>query len=128
MKLLLTLLQVGSSFESLHTAEGLALRGRRGALPNAEDLLGQGLLSLGQSLRLLGLLSLGGLHDEAASLRAQLLLCHGHQHLATLEAMEKAGLLGDRDGAAVTSSSSLVGRVALAVNRKASSLQVLPHY
>ncbi|KAF4526530.1 hypothetical protein B566_EDAN005897 [Ephemera danica] len=110
--------------QSLHTAEGLALRGKRGGLPLAEDLLGQGLLSLEQSLRLLALMSLGGVHDEASALKSQLLVCHGHKHLVTLDAMEKCGLFGETESAS-SSGTSLVGRVAsLTVSRKSSSLQI----
>lgn len=116
--------QVGSSFEFLHTAEGLALRGKRGGLTLAEDLLGQGLLSLEQSLRLGALMSLGGVSDEASTLKSQLLVCHGHKHLVTFDAMEKSGLFGETETAS-SSGTSLVGRVAsLTVGRKSSSLQV----
>jgi hypothetical protein len=117
-------IQIGSSFEALHTAEGLALRGRRGGFQLAEELLGQCQLPLEQSLRLLALMSLGGAQDEATALKSQILVCHGYKNLVAMDAMEKCGLLGGADMPSSSSSSSLVGRVAMAVKSKSSSLQV----
>jgi hypothetical protein len=42
-----------------------------------------------------------------------------------MEVMEKNGLFGEGEAAASTSTSSLVGKVASAVNRKATNLQVI---
>lgn len=89
-------------------------------MTHIEDLLGQNLLTLSQSMRLLGLLSVCGLNDDFNAMLSQVLLCHGHKHLSTAHSLEMMGLHTDD-----TSAASIVGRVAQAVNRKSPSVQVI---
>jgi hypothetical protein len=98
----------------------MALSGKRGVMTHVEDLLGQNLLTLSQSMRLLGLLSVCGLNDDFNAMLSQVLLCHGHKHLSTAHSLEMMGLHTDD-----TSAASIVGRVAQAVNRKSASVQVI---
>ena len=114
------LLQFGASFEAIQSAETMALSGKRGVMTHVDDLLGQNLLTLSQSMRLLGLLSVCGLNDDFNAMLSQVLLCHGHKHLSTAHSLEMMGLHTDD-----TSAASIVGRVAQAVNRKSPSVQVM---
>jgi len=104
----------------MQNAETMALSGKKGVMTHVEDLLGQNLLTLSQSLRLLGLLSVCGLSDDFNSMLSQVLLCHGHKHLCTVHSLELMGLHSENDVA----TPSIVGRVAQAVNRKSATVQV----
>ncbi|XP_065349911.1 vacuolar protein sorting-associated protein 33B [Cloeon dipterum] len=110
--------QIGSSYESIQIAETMALSGRKGVISQVEDLFGQGLLTLSQCMRLLGLLSVCGLSEDFDAVLTQFLLSHGHKHLCTVHSLGLMGLHVEEEA-----STSIVGRVAQVVKRRTSTIQ-----